>query len=305
MDLNEKVIEQNNKELMFSKAPFFCSCGRYAHVPYYYHPHWHDFMELLYIRKGSVRATLMNTEITLNKGELLVVMPGELHSFMNEGEGVFENFVVHIDSVFFHNAVFDTHELSKIYPYIFSSRAPPFFLCSNEEMKKNGILHVVNALYSEFRKQDLGYTLSIRAGLLEIFVWLLRRWNLYSQPALDTGNYSICIRMQPILDLIKEQYHNNLTTQGMADKMYMSVCHFCRLFKKLTGYSFHDYLRSLRIVEAIKLLLSSNDCIKKIASHVGYDDVNYFDRVFKKATGMSPDKYRKKYQFSPHHPPTN
>ncbi|MDR0495543.1 MAG: AraC family transcriptional regulator [Treponema sp.] len=293
--MNEKGLDQNDKELMFSKDPFFCAFGRYAHRPYYYHPHWHDFMELLFIRRGSVRATLRNTEFTINKGELLVVMPGEIHSFANEGEGVFENFVIHIDSIFFHNAVFDTHELSKIYPYIFSSWAPQSFLCGAEEMKKNGILPVVANLYTEFRKQELGYTLSIRAGLLEIFVWLLRRWSIYFHPTSAAGNFAICVRIQPVLEVIKEQYYKNLTTKGMAEKIYMSVHHFCRLFKKLTGYSFHDYLRSVRVVEAIKLLLSRDDSLKQIACQVGYDDVNYFIRVFKKETGISPDKYRKKY----------
>ncbi|MDR0473945.1 MAG: AraC family transcriptional regulator, partial [Treponema sp.] len=270
---------------MFSKDPFFCASGRWAHKPYYYHPHWHDFMELLFVRKGYLRATLKNTELTIKKGEFLVVMPGEIHSFVNEGEGIFENFVVHIDSVFLHNAVFDSYELSKIYPYIFSSWSPHSFLCDTEEIKKGGIQSVVDNLYSEFQKKELGYTLSIRASLLEIFVWLLRRWNVYFHPTSEPSNFSICIRMQPVLDLIKEQYHENLTTKGMADKMCMSVYHFCRLFKKLTGYNFHDYLRSLRIVEAIKLLLSSDECVKQIAYQVGYDDVNYFVRVFKKETG--------------------
>jgi len=298
MALNQKETDQNNKELMFSKEPFHCDYGR-QNKPYYYHPHWHDFLELLFIKKGYLHATLRNTQLTINEGELLVIMPGEVHSFENEGDGVLENFVIHVDSVFLHNAIFDSKELSKIYPYLFSSWTPSSFLCGAEEMKKSGILTIINNLLSETKKMELAYTLAIRAGLLEIFVWLLRRWDQYSHPVSEAGNFSICMRLQPVIDFIKDQYAKKITTKEMADKMYMSVYHFCRLFKKLTGYSFHNYLRSVRIVEAIKLLLSKDLSVKEIAFMVGYNDVNFFVRVFKKETGMPPDKYRKKFAPSP------
>jgi two-component system response regulator YesN len=104
--------------------------------------------------------------------------------------------------------------------------------------------------------------------------------------------------MQPVFDSVKDQYHKEITTKEMAAKVNMSVPYFCAVFKKLTGRSLHDYLRSVRIAEAIKLLVSGNDSIKQIASMVGYDNVNYFTRIFKKDTGISPAKYREKYLAS-------
>ncbi|MCL2879959.1 MAG: AraC family transcriptional regulator [Treponema sp.] len=299
MTSNGTGADQNNQEFKFSQEPFYCMHGRWAHQPYYYYPHWHDFIELLFLRKGYLKGTVRNKELIINEGELLVVMPGELHTFVNEGDTIMENFVIHIDSVFLHNAVFDSKELSQIYPYLFSSWAPRFFLCSADEMKKSGMLHIITDIYMEYMKKDPGYNISIRGDLLKVFVWFLRRWNLYSHQIPEPDNLTIYMRMQPVLDLIKEQYNKKITTNEMADRMHMSVYHFCRLFKKLTGYSFHNYLRSRRIDEAIKLLLSGDDSVKQIASKAGYDNENFFIRVFKNEIGMPPDKYRKKYRQAP------
>ena len=299
MIFSQKSTEKNEKELIQTGEPFFCTWGTYPSL-YSYFPHWHDYIELLFIRKGYINVTLRNTTVfTMNEGDLLVIMPGELHSMSNDGKCLFENFVIHIESVFFHNAIFDSKELSKIYPYMFNSWTPRYFHFNAEEVKKSGILAIGNRLYTEYNKKELGYTISIRAGILDIFVWLIRKWNQQFKKVSDSGRFSVGVRMQPVLEIIKEHYRENLTTKEMANKMNMSVFHFCRLFKKLTGNNFHNYLQSLRVVESIKLLLSGDESIKKIASMVGYSDENYYIRVFKAETGMTPDKYRKNYRQVP------
>jgi len=287
----------NNKELMFTKEPFSCSLGSYNKIPYSYPSHWHDFIELLFVRKGYLRATLRNSNIIVKENELLVIMPGEPHSLANDGDGIYENFVIKIDSVFLRNTLFDSHEVSKIYPYLFNLSGGSFH-CSTEELKKTGILPEINKFMTELGKKDTGYTLSVHARLLDITVWLLRRWNIYSNSVQKTDDFSVYVRMQPILNLINEQCHTKISNREMAEKMNMSVYYFCHIFKKLTGYSFHNYILKLRIDKAIKQLISTKDSVKEIAYQVGYEDTNYFVKVFKKEIGISPNKYRKEHASS-------
>jgi len=287
-------MKQHKEKLVSKEEYFHCDVVRKIHEPYHYHTHWHDFMELIFIRKGYLRTTLWNTKHTVHEGELLVVMPGELHSTEFDGEKILEFIIIQVDSIVLKNVILGSKEFSMIYPYLYSYWPSRSFVCNYKEVKETRVLSLINNIFSELQKKDLGYSLVVQANMLEIFTWLLRRRDSIVLES-EAGNFSIYMKMQPAFDFIKEQYRKKLTTREIADKMAMSIPHFCRLFKKLTGFSFHNYLRFLRIVEAIKLLLSTDKSIKKIASMVGYEDINYFIRAFKSQTGIPPYQYRKKH----------
>ena len=86
---------------------------------------------------------------------------------------------------------------------------------------------------------------------------------------------------------------SNLTVQGMARKFNMSEIQFYRKLKALTGNSPVQFIRKLRLEEAIQLLQSTTLNISEIAYKVGFNDPNYFTRVFKKVYGKVPGEMRK------------
>ena len=294
MALKKKDAGIQSKEKLVSEEEHFrCELTRFVYRPYFYHTHWHGFMELILIKKGYLQVTLWNTEHTLREGDLLIVMPGEPHSFKYGGEDILEYYIIQIDSIILQNVFLYSKEFSMIILYLFGYWPSRSFICNYKETVKTRIPSLIYNIYSEFQKKEPGYSLAIQASLLEIFVWLLRRRNLNVLKP-EAGNYLIYMKMQPVLDFLKDNYQKKITTCEMAKKMSMSTPHFCRIFKKLTGSSFNNYLRFLRTVEAIKLLVSTDMSIKNIASMVGYDDLNYFIRVFKEQIGMPPFQYRKK-----------
>lgn len=82
----------------------------------------------------------------------------------------------------------------------------------------------------------------------------------------------------------------------MAQLIYFNPHYFSRVFKQETGHTFMEYLTLIRIEEAKKFLLTTNLNISRIARKVGYQDGNYFSRVFNKKEGVSPGKYRRQRQ---------
>jgi len=68
--------------------------------------------------------------------------------------------------------------------------------------------------------------------------------------------------------------------------------HFARLFKKTTGVSPWNYALQLKIDKAKELLLSTGRSVKEVAGEVGFDDPNYFCRIFRKKTGVPPSRFR-------------
>ncbi|MOA45630.1 Bifunctional transcriptional activator/DNA repair enzyme AdaA [compost metagenome] len=100
-------------------------------------------------------------------------------------------------------------------------------------------------------------------------------------------------RMSEIVQFINSHYTEELSLHLLADKFYVSPYYLSRFFKEATGFTFVEYLNSVRIKEAKKLLLRSSMKVNLIAKHTGFGSVTHFGRVFKQITGHTPLYYRK------------
>ncbi|MCR5420537.1 MAG: response regulator [Lachnospiraceae bacterium] len=92
---------------------------------------------------------------------------------------------------------------------------------------------------------------------------------------------------------IKNNYDKNLTLRDLSAKYYVNSSYLGQIFKKKYNQSFKDYLCSVRIDEAAKQLLTTDEKIANIAENVGYRDPDYFLIKFTQVMGISPAKYRK------------
>ncbi len=110
------------------------------------------------------------------------------------------------------------------------------------------------------------------------------------------GVHSEEIRMNVVAEEIRryiaEHYNEDLSLQDVAGEMRYSDAYFCKIFKKYFNRSFIVYLNELRIEKAKRMLEDAMRNIKDISSEVGYRDANYFAKVFKRITGVTPSDYR-------------
>ncbi|KAB7667599.1 AraC family transcriptional regulator [Bacillus sp. B1-b2] len=92
----------------------------------------------------------------------------------------------------------------------------------------------------------------------------------------------------------QNHYQEAVGPDEMADAAGLSRYHFTRMFKKSMGITPIQYLTNLRLVKAAELLYQTNQAIEEIAVEVGFANANYFTKVFRKVTGMTPGQFRKK-----------
>lgn len=107
----------------------------------------------------------------------------------------------------------------------------------------------------------------------------------------ETVNLSV---IGQVVEEIKNNYTSNITLTGLSEKYGISTSHLSALIKEHAKLPFSDYLATKRIQKAKELLEDERLSIDNIAEQVGYNDYFYFTKVFKKYTGISPSKYRKK-----------
>lgn len=91
---------------------------------------------------------------------------------------------------------------------------------------------------------------------------------------------------------IQEHQTEDISLAEVAKAVNTSSFYFCKMFKKITGINFTDYLSRLRIERARNLLLNPNLRISEIAYEVGFQSLTHFNRVFKRVVGQSPTEFR-------------
>lgn len=104
---------------------------------------------------------------------------------------------------------------------------------------------------------------------------------------------------RPIMEAkryIQQHYQETLRLEDVSHAVGFNATYFSVLFKNETGQNFMDYLTELRINKSKELLCTDILSVQDVAEQVGYRDLKYFSRLFKKITGVSPSDYRKLYR---------
>lgn len=97
---------------------------------------------------------------------------------------------------------------------------------------------------------------------------------------------------------VRQHLNEDLKVSTLGQLFFLSPNHLSYLFKKETGYTLSDYVENVRMERARALLSMAGNTVSEVAMQVGYADAAYFSRVFKKATGLSPQKYQAIYKLN-------
>lgn len=99
-----------------------------------------------------------------------------------------------------------------------------------------------------------------------------------------------------VIDLVKNYvstfYNMDIKLTQLAKLYSFNPQYLCRLFTRETGTNFSDYVNRIRVENAMRLLLTTSEDILDISFQVGFNNVTYFNRLFKKHTGITPSEYR-------------
>lgn len=100
--------------------------------------------------------------------------------------------------------------------------------------------------------------------------------------------------IEKAVEYVNSHFTESITLNGVADKFFLNASYFCKVFREEMGESFTKYFMNLRIQKAKELLTDPTRKVYEIAGMVGYDDVQYFTKIFKSISGVTPMQYREK-----------
>lgn len=111
--------------------------------------------------------------------------------------------------------------------------------------------------------------------------------------AIETSAESMQSIVHQAAEYIQEHYFEALTLSGISKQFHVEHSYFSRIFKKEMGVTLMLYIAKIRIEKAKEYIRNSDSNLTEIAFMVGYDDYTYFNKVFRKHTGISPRDYKR------------
>ena len=130
------------------------------------------------------------------------------------------------------------------------------------------------------------------SSLEELSVWLngiMHRFIAYSFDFAQVKHSNVVYK---VMEYVKANYNQKISLDDIARHVYLSRSYLSSIFKEETGESLFSYINRIRIEKSKMYLLDNAVSLVDISSLCGFDDQSYFTKVFKKATGVSPKKYR-------------
>lgn len=255
--------------------------------------HWHSELEFVEILQGAIECHIGEEIIELREGDTFFINSGVIHKYQapkvcREKQCMFSDILFLPEIIAPNSSLIYEKYIRPIVLY-----GKPFLVMRQtqawEKSVQNLYHHIVNVCLAE---EDLT-ELRIQAGISELWTRLFHY--LYREESEQQENKNILAqaRLRKMMQFIWDHFHEKITLDDIAASANISKSAALRCFRSGMQTSPVGYLNDFRLNRAKELLLTSHSTVSEIAVSVGFDNVGYFDRVFRRTFGLTPKQFAK------------
>lgn len=238
--------------------------------------HLHRELELVLYRAGETVAAADSRRYNLKPGDLFLTFPNQIHSYETAVKEDYSIMILKPDLI---PELSDVLELSVPESAVVAGGA--------FDPRINALFDAIVAICRQPEEAVSYRTEKLHGYLLALFAEILSGMKLIGVPQDDSG------ALRSIIFYCTRHYMGDLSLSVLSDKLGLNRYYISHLFSQKLGMRFNDYVNSLRISEACRMLLNSDDSVTDICFHVGFGTLRTFNRAFIKHTGRMPSDYRK------------
>ena len=254
--------------------------------------HIHHKYEIYYEIEGTRRYFIEDAAYIVNAGSVVLIGDNQIHKTASVGDTPSSRIVLNFSAEYL-------GKIAEIFPEVdfFSFLSEEHnHLLSNITVKQQNHIYSMLQQLLELQEQTSAEGEAVRKMLLATL--LLELKDLCKQQQAQGGeNCRVSNHIvEQIQTYIAEHYAEKLTLTGIASQFYISPYYLSRLFKKSINLSLIEYINGVRIKAAQNLIEKTNESISDISEKTGFLTTAHFRRVFKDATGLSPQQYRQYYK---------
>ncbi len=244
--------------------------------------HRHDFHFILALYNANGYHEIDFTSYNVRDYSFFFIKPGQVHQLMLKPKS--SGYLLHFSPDAFHSNKFNECQLlNKITTQNHYQLNQSF--C-------NELFNLLHAIFEEYTYQKQGYEEIIRANLSILFTKIIRDLH---PPSASSNRYHQ-ERLEEFLRLTEMHIANKKQVSQYADMMNLSVYQLNSIVKKQLDKNCSEVIKEQIILEAKRHLLATTNLVNQISLALGYEDVSYFIRFFRKQTRLSPNAFRKKFK---------
>jgi len=252
-------------------------------------PHNHpDRFEIGYVLEGEIDHTIHGSCTRLFSGDYYFVDLGVTHSYTSRSQVKVLNcifFADAIDPAFKHFATFSQIANSPV--FLFSSSHLSLLNQPYFHDEDGVLLALLQQIHREIRQKKIGHHHMIQNLIQQIVIHLIRA---------DSNTQEIPDQQPFFKDALQliDECSGNISLQEIGKQLNYSADHIGRLFREKMHISFTEYIQRIKLSRSCTYLSDTDWSIAKVAETVGYQNVQFYHRLFKRYYSMTPLQYRKR-----------
>ncbi len=291
----ENVIFQNKNRL---NAPLEVFLHSELHSKGAVGPHWHYYLEVLFLLKGTMEARCDDAKYIMHPGDLIVYYPQSVHAMHRAPHSRPDEeilyFVVMVDLNFLNITNQYRTRFSKLFRMAYAQN-PSYIHFRKHELQGLPVLQLLTHSLEEMRGKTYGYDVLICSDIASLLTYLMRclRKKGLDTDAIITAPDEFDDIIYSVSKYIEQNYSEQIRVQDIAKQCGMSYSYFAKLFRETYHQSCKEYIEFIRINKVVDLLLFTDLDLNYIAQETGFADCSHLIRSFKKYKGLTPRQWQR------------
>jgi AraC family transcriptional regulator, transcriptional activator of pobA len=245
--------------------------------------HRHDFYFILALKTGDGNHEIDFVSHSVSDNSFFFLRPGQVHRLaLKKGS---EGYLMEFGKYFF-----QSNPNSQLL-----CKASNKSFCRPNASSSDKLQTILRAIHEEYNSKKEGFYEVIKANLSTFFIELARQRQHIGNQKNASNNYAQ-ERLQDFLELLETEISKHKQVSHYAEKLNLSQFQLNSITKTLVGKTAAELINDHILLESKRYLLATSNQVNQIAYHLGYEDVSYFIRFFKKHTGHTPDLFRHNFR---------
>lgn len=250
--------------------------------------HFHPYYEICYLSEGERHYFVRDRTYHMVKGDLILIPGNELHRAMDAKHAKYEKLEIDFLPSFLSplNKLLNCKQL--LAPF---EHEELLLRLGPQEQEK--FTNFYFDLKHELRQRGFAYTAQLKMLISQLLIFIER-----IQPDMPRIHEAPSVyyhaKSRDLIQYVNENFKDKLNLEMLAERYDYHPGYISILFKKITGFTFVEYINNMRVKASQDLLQNTELPITDICVECGFNSLSHFGRVFKQITGIAPSEYRKR-----------
>jgi AraC-like DNA-binding protein len=256
--------------------------------------HWHDHLEIAAVLEGRGVFLFGKRALPAELGDIFFINNSQPHVALADPGTSLRLLLVLFRPELIAGAGCRELDVGYLAPFRFDERAASPRIRGKSALAAE-VLPALHELQAAWQRHDPAERHLVDATLRRALALVNRQRGPHSNAAAIRAAADRREQIRPVLAYVDGHCHETITLDDVAEVVHVSPSRVRHVFKDVTGVSFKEYLTQVRVAEAKRLLLGTDDSVAEVARLVSYTNLHQFYKVFHRSCAMSPGEYRRYY----------